>query len=58
MARRCPAFFCLHVLALFVQLQRDIQQQPVVKAAKIQPRQLRDTIQPVLQRIAMNKQRL
>lgn len=58
MARRCPAFFCLHVLALFVQLQRDIQQQPVVKATEIQAGQLRDTVQPVLQRIAMNKQRL
>ena len=51
-------FFCLHVLALFVQLQRDIQQQPVVKATEIQAGQLRDTVQPVLQRIAMNKQRL
>ena len=58
MARRYPAFFCLHVLALFVQLQRDIQQQPVVKATEIQAGQLRDTVQPVLQRIAMNKQRL
>ena len=58
MARRCPAFFFLHVLALFVQLQRDIQQQPVVKATEIQAGQLRDTVQPVLQRIAMNKQRL
>ena len=50
--------FCLHVLALFVQLQRDIQQQPVVKATEIRAGQLRDTVQPVLQRIAMNKQRL
>ena len=58
MASRYPAFFYLHALALFIQLQRNIQQQPVVKAAKIQPRQLRDTIQTVLQGIALNKQRL
>ena len=39
-------------------LRRDMQRQPVVKATEIQASQLRDTVQPVLQRIAMNKQRL
>lgn len=45
-------------LPLFIQLQRDIQQQPVIKIAQIQPGQFRYAIKPILQGITMNKQRL
>ncbi len=43
--------------ALLIQLQSNIEQQPVIKMAKIQSGQFRNPVQPVFQRITMNEQR-